>query len=516
MMTVQRGRSPHRSTDRRRQRSRSRSPLSFREAWRQADRQPHQDRRRSSQQRPPDCFGREPYRWIADERSLQPRQPRGDDRRLVLRGMHTADPRIDRLAQVRADAESVEYRDQYARHDTPARPPPPVEPAIRAPQNTSDTLSDAIAANITANAATIRCMTSRHDERQPDPSPHTARRATDADNADSGYNHNYYLLRRAHLFATAATASATAAAANQDSTADEYARYTDLNRQLAQLRTEHEARTARFLAHRQEHAAYLVARDAAAARADAAIASQRMQDDYSAARHDDARHDGDIHAVDARRIEATRADARRADAATAIEAACHARRAYAAAAAEGNDADADAVPWGDDIVDFRHLRVVEAVRVHAAQRDAEAVRVLSHGERIRRALAVESIDVDADDDEPRDIDVDAYRQQLVRRQRDAEALAVVAAAGDRNLAEVANRPLDASVRRAEVDAGILLAASQPDVAVAVAAAPAHDACGAAAIASDHAAAAAEGDDAGIALWSCAHRGRCHNPWTKWD
>jgi len=195
------------------------------------------------------------------------------------------------------------------------------------------------------------------------------------------------------------------------------------------------------------------------------------------------------------RVEARRADARRADAATAIEAARHAERAYAAAAAEGDAADA--VPWGDDIVDFRRLRVVEAVRVRAAQRDAEAVRV--------RSLAAESIDVDADDDvAPRDIDVDAYRRQLERRQRDAEALAVVAAAGERNLAEIVDQPLSASARRAEFDAGVQLAASRQDVAVAVAAAPAHDVCGAAAVASDHAAAAAEGDAAGIALWSCAH------------
>ena len=105
---------------------------------------------------------------------------------------------------------------------------------------------------------------------------------------------------------------------------------------------------------------------------------------------------------------------------------------------------------------------------------------------------------DAADAAPWAIDVDAYRRQLERRQRDAEALATIAAANERNLAEIVDHPLDAVARRAEIAADAQLSASQD------AAAAEQSAIRVAAAAAEHAAAAAEDDAANIALWDNAH------------
>ena len=105
-------------------------------------------------------------------------------------------------------------------------------------------------------------------------------------------------------------------------------------------------------------------------------------------------------------------------------------------------------------------RALAAVAAHAARviaaRD-EAARGAALAAAVNHVLVVPAffaIDVPAaaegDDAVPFAIDVPAYRRQLV--QRDADALAVVAAADVRNRAEVAFRSLDASARLAEVAA----------------------------------------------------------------
>lgn len=250
-------------------------------------------------------------------------------------------------------------------------------------------------------------------------------------------------------------------------------------------------------------------------RSDAATASRQQQDEYSAARRDEARRADARHAVEARlanarhAVEAARADAihaveaRRveskldvltldvlthADAATTIEAARHAERLRAAgcAAAAAEDDAADAIPWGINIGDWRRQRDAEAAR----QRDAQ----MRHAE----ADAV-AIDVDADDGAaPFAIDVPAYRRELERRQRDADALAAVAAANERNLAEIVDHPLGASARRAEIAADAQLSVSHDAAAAEQSVVPV------AAAAPEHAAAAAEVCAADIALWDNAY------------
>ena len=285
--------------------------------------------------------------------------------------------------------------------------------------------------------------------------------------------------RRIELAAAAAAAEDAYPAADRAAATVELARFAELNRRLAQLHDGRNVtpatslwRAARWRVHQQEHAEYSAARHAESARSDAATASRRQQDEYSAARCTDARRD----------------DARRADAATTIEAARHAdrlRAAERAAAAAENDA-ADAVPWGIDVGDWRRQRDAEAVR----QRDAQVVRA---------EVDAVAIDVDAEDDAaPWAIDVAAYRRQLERRQRDADALAAIAAANERNLAEIVDHPLDASARRAEIAADARLSASQDAAAAEQSVVPVATA------AAEHAAAAAEVDAANIALWENAY------------
>jgi hypothetical protein len=111
--------------------------------------------------------------------------------------------------------------------------------------------------------------------------------------------------------------------------------------------------------------------------------------------------------------------------------------------------------------------------------------------------AAESIDVNADDDaSPFAINVPAYRQELERRQRDADALAVVAAADVRNRAEIVSRPLDASTRLAENAAHAQLSYDAADAE--------HSVAPVAAAAPEHAAAPAEACAADIVLWESAY------------
>ena len=148
------------------------------------------------------------------------------------------------------------------------------------------------------------------------------------------------------------------------------------------------------------------------------------------------------------------------------------------------------------------------------QRDAEAAR--QRDIQMRHADdPAESINVDADDDA---INVAAYRQELESRQRDADALAVVAAANVRNRAEIVIRPMDASARLAEIAAHAQLShdaadAEHPVVPVAaaapeLAAAPAEGwqrhVYQVAAAAPEPAAAPAEACAADIVLWENAY------------
>jgi hypothetical protein len=107
-------------------------------------------------------------------------------------------------------------------------------------------------------------------------------------------------------------------------------------------------------------------------------------------------------------------------------------------------------------------RALAAVAAHAARviaaRD-EAARGAALAAAVNHVLDVPAffaIDVPAavegDDAAPFAIDVPAYRRELVCRQRDANALAVVAAADVRNRAEIVSHPLDASARLAEIAA----------------------------------------------------------------
>ena len=108
--------------------------------------------------------------------------------------------------------------------------------------------------------------------------------------------------------------------------------------------------------------------------------------------------------------------------------------------APAEDDAAGAIPWGINVRDWRRQRDAEAVR----QRDAQ----IRHAE----ADAV-AANVNADDGAaPFAMDVPAYYRQLASRQRNADALAAIAAADVRNRAEIVDHPLDASARLAEIAA----------------------------------------------------------------
>ena len=129
--------------------------------------------------------------------------------RLVLSGARTAERRIERLGHSRVAAELVERQAFYARNAAnqadPMRVERRMEPAASAPRSTAEA----------ANVATVRCMAMRHDE------------------------------RRAELIAAAADAEAAYPDANQAATANEFARFTELNRQLGQLQDDHDVRRSR-------------------------------------------------------------------------------------------------------------------------------------------------------------------------------------------------------------------------------------------------------------------------------
>ena len=108
--------------------------------------------------------------------------------------------------------------------------------------------------------------------------------------------------------------------------------------------------------------------------------------------------------------------------------------------APAEDDAAGAIPWGINVYDWRRQRDAEAARQRYAQirhADADAV----------------AANANADDGAaPFAMDVPAYYRQLASRQRNADALAAIAAADVRNRAEIVDHPLDASARLAEIAA----------------------------------------------------------------